>query len=260
MPIVELERRGNVAVVTLNRPETRNAFDGPMARALGAAVDEVESDPGVRVAVLTATVTEPRPVFCAGHDLRTIEDEFAGGDPAGTEHGGFAGFVTYPRTKPVVAAVDGLATSGGLEIVLACDLVVATRRASFALAEVRWNLVAGAGGLFRLPRAVGRATAMDMLLTGEAIDAERAYQLGLVSSLVDGDALGAALDRAERIAAAGPVAVSQSRRVADLACALGERELWAENARAIEAVSGTEDLAAGLAAFTTRSIPRFSGR
>jgi enoyl-CoA hydratase len=259
MSIVKLERRGHVAVITLNRPDVRNAFDGPMARALGAAVDEVEADADIRVSVLTATVTEPRPVFCAGHDLRTIEDEFSGGDTAATEHGGFAGFVTHPRTKPVVAAVDGLATSGGLEIVLACDLVVASPRSSFALAEARWNLIAGAGGLFRLPWAVGRATAMDMLLTGEPIDAARAHALGLVGTMAD-DPLKAALARAEVIAANGPQAVTASRRVCDLAFSLPESELWKANDAALATIAHSDDLAVGLAAFSSRTTPTFSGR
>ncbi|WP_300400443.1 enoyl-CoA hydratase-related protein [Nocardioides sp.] len=260
MSSVAVEKHGHVAVVRLNRPEARNAFDGPLARALGAAVDQVEEDPQLRVAVLTAAVTEPRPVFCAGHDLRTIEDEFGGGDQAATERGGFAGFVTYPRTKPWVAAVDGLATSGGLEIVLACDLVVATRRSSFALAEVRWGLVAGAGGLFRLPQAVGRAAAMDMLLTGEPIGASRAHQLGLVGTLVDGDALATALDRARRVAAAGPLAVRASRRVCDRSFSLGEEQLWHESDRALAEIMGSDDLAVGLAGFATRTTPTFAGR
>jgi len=259
MSIVELERRGRVAVITLNRPEVRNAFDGPMARALGAAVDEVEADPEIRAAVLTATVTEPRPVFCAGHDLRTIEDEIAGEETAATERGGFAGFVTYPRTKPVVAAVDGLATSGGLEIVLACDLVVASPRSSFALAEARWNLIAGAGGLFRLPWAVGRATAMDMLLTGEPIDAARAHTLGLVGTLAE-DPLRAALARADVIAANGPQAVAASRRVCDMAFSVPEEELWRANDDAFAAIAHSDDLAVGLAAFSSRTTPEFTGR
>lgn len=259
MSLVLLERRGPVAVITLNRPEIRNAFDGPMARALGAAVDEVEADPDLLVSVLAATVTEPRPVFCAGHDLRTIEDEFAGGEQAATERGGFAGITTYARTKPVVAAVDGLATSGGLEIVLSCDLVVATRRSSFALAEVRWNLVAGAGGLFRLPWAVGRATAMDMLLTGEALDAERAHQLGLVGTLVDTDVVAAAVAKAERIATNGPRAVSESRRVADLAFGASNDDLWAASERAIEVIGVAEDLRAGVAAWSGRGTPAAAG-
>ncbi|MBS42474.1 MAG: enoyl-CoA hydratase [Nocardioides sp.] len=263
MALVHLERRDDVAVITLDRPEARNAVNGPLARALGAAVVEVEADPVLRVAVLTGRVTEPRPVFCAGHDLRTIDDEVSGGDRAATERGGFAGFVTYPRTKPVVAAVDGLATSGGLELVLACDLVVATRRASFALAEVRWNLVAGAGGLFRLAWAVGRATAMDMLLTGEAITAERAHQLGLVGTLVEGgqpEVVEAAVARARLVAAAGPAAVRASRRVCDRAFSLPEDALWQENQRALDDVLGSDDLVEGLQAFADRRTPTFTGR
>jgi enoyl-CoA hydratase len=203
-------RRDGIAVITLNRPEVRNAFDADMAQALGSAIDELEGDPDLRVGILRATITEPRPVFCAGHDLRTIEIERSGGPRAETDRGGFAGIVTYPRAKPLIAAIDGLATAGGLEIVLACDLVVATRRSSFALAEVRWSLFAGAGGLFRLPWALGRATAMDLILTGDELPAQRAYELGLVGTLVDDDADAAAMERARRIAANGALAVTVS--------------------------------------------------
>jgi enoyl-CoA hydratase len=252
MAIVEFERRGPIGVITLNRPEIRNAVDFPMAQALGAAIDTLEQDPDLRVGILQATVTEPRPVFCAGHDLRTIESERDGGDRAETERGGFGGIVLYPRSKPLIAAVDGLATSGGLEIVLACDLVVATARSSFALAEVKWNVLAGAGGLFRLPWAIGRATAMDMILTGAPIDATRAHQLGLVSTLVESDVLDAALTRATLIAANGSVAVSASRQVAEQAFSLSEAELWAENEKAIEKVIYSPELVAGIASFATR--------
>jgi enoyl-CoA hydratase len=253
MAIVTMDRRGAVAVITLNRPETRNAFDAEMAQALGSVIDELESDAELKAGVLQATITEPRPVFCAGHDLRTIEDERDGGPRAETERGGFGGVVTYPRSKPLLAAVDGLATSGGLEIVLACDLVVATTRSSFALAEVKWGLIAGAGGLFRLPWAVGRAAAMDMILTGAPMPADRAYQLGLVSTLVESDAEGTALALAQRIAANGAVAVSASLQVADKAFALSEDELWLENSKAIEKIMHSAELVAGVAAFANRA-------
>ena len=253
MAIVDVERRGAVGIITLNRPETRNAIDFEMAQALGAAVEAVERDPDLRVGILRATITEPRPVFCAGHDLRTIESERDGGPRAETELGGFGGLVRYPRTKTLIAAVDGLATSGGLEIVLACDLVVATERSSFALAEVKWGVLAGAGGLFRLPWAVGRATAMDMITTGTPIDAVRAYQLGLVSTLVQTDVLDAALDRARLIAANGAGAVSASREVANLAFSLGETELWAETEKAISKIIHSPELVAGMAAFANRN-------
>jgi enoyl-CoA hydratase len=253
MPIITLERRGAVAIITLNRPEIRNAFDSPMAKALGAAIAELEADPELRVGILTAAVTEPRPVFCAGHDLRTIEDERDGGERAETEDGGFAGITQLTRTKPLIAAVDGLATSGGLEIVLACDLVVATRRSSFALAEVRWGLVAGAGGLFRLPWAVGRSVAMDMILTGEPIGAERAYALGLVSTLADTDVLSAAMQRAELIASHPPTGIAASLYVAAQAFGRSEADLWRENDTAIQMVLSSDELTAGLESFTGRN-------
>ncbi|WP_329410329.1 enoyl-CoA hydratase-related protein [Nocardia vinacea] len=252
MSIVEFERRGRIGIITLNRPETRNAFDSQMAKALGAAVDELEADAALRVGILSATVTEPRPVFSSGHDLRTMEDERDGGERAETELGGFAGIVRYPRKKPLVAAVDGLATSGGLEVVLACDLVVATARSSFALAEVKWGLIAGAGGLFRLPWAIGRAPAMDAILTGTPISAERAYQLGLVSTFVNADAVGAAIERAELIAGHAPLGVALSREVAAKAFSLSEQELWAENDRAGWEVMRSPELVEGVAAFTQR--------
>ena len=149
-----------------------------------AAIDRMEDDPEVWVGVLRAnTEGQERPVFCAGADLKAIN----AGEGATPQHraGGFAGFAYRERRKPVIVAVDGLATAGGCEIVLASDLVVATTRSAFGLAEVKRNLVAGAGGLFRLPRAIGRAAAMEAILTGEPIPAERAYQLGLVNRLVE---------------------------------------------------------------------------
>ncbi len=251
MSLVTLERRGPIAIITLDRPDIRNAFDHPMAQALGAALAQVEDDPELRVAILTATVTEPRPVFCAGHDLRTIEDERDGGARAETSAGGFAGVTQLTRTKPLIAAVDGLATSGGLEIVLSCDLVVATRRSSFALAEVRWGLVAGAGGMFRLPWAIGRATAMDMILTGQPIDAERAYALGLVSTLTDSDVVSAAIERAEFIAAHPSTAVAASMFVAAQAFGQSTDDLWVANDTAIGMIMHSDDLTAGLASFAT---------
>jgi enoyl-CoA hydratase len=160
-----------IGVITLNRPEARNAVDRELASALETAVDRLEADPDLRVGVLAANVDgQARPVFCAGADLKVIR-ETGTAATLDTERGGFAGFVDRERTKPIVVAVDGLATAGGMEIVLAADVVVASTRASFGLAEVRHNLVAAAGGLFRLPRAIGRAPAMDAILTGEPIDA-----------------------------------------------------------------------------------------
>ncbi|MCW5832927.1 MAG: enoyl-CoA hydratase/isomerase family protein [Labilithrix sp.] len=251
---------GHVAVITLNRPEARNAVNGAVATGLEAAVDRVEDDPNVRVGVLVAnTEGQERPVFSAGADLKAI----SAGQRATlyTERGGFAGFVYRQRSKPLIVAVDGLATAGGLEIVLAADLVVASHRSSFGLAEVKRNLIAAAGGLFRLPRAIGAAVAMDAILTGEPIGAQRAYDLGLVSRLVAPDAtFNEALRLAGRIAENAPLAVRASRRVV-LAAATGDDEsLKQMSDELLEEVLDSEDAREGLAAFVEKRPPRWRGR
>ena len=157
---VTYEARDQVGIITLNRPEARNAVNGDVAAAMESAIDRLEADDSVWVAILTAnTGDQERPVFCAGADLKALQS--GDGASLATERGGFAGYVYRERRKPVIVAVDGLATAGGCEIVLASDLVVASRRSAFGLAEVKRNLVAAAGGLFRLPRAIGRAPAME---------------------------------------------------------------------------------------------------
>jgi len=250
MSIVTFVESDHVAVITLNRPEARNAINPDMANALGAAIDRLEGDPNLRVGVLAATITEPRPVFCAGNDLRSVDGEQ--GEQSITPRGGFAGLINYPRTKPIVAAVDGLATSGGCEIVLACDLVVATMRSSFAVAEIRWDLAALAGGVIRLPRLLGRATAMDMILTGQPISAERAYQLGLVSTLTEGDVLAAAMERATIIAGFHPDTIKINLETAHKAATLHEDELWEANAHAADLIFNSPNFKAGLTAFAQR--------
>src|SRR5688572_17534493 len=159
--MVDYEIRGRVAVLTLNRPEARNAVNGELANALEAALDRMEDDPEVWVGILTGA----GPVFSAGADLKAIA---AGkGNELGTKRGGFAGLVQRERTKPLIAAVDGPALAGGCELVLACDVVVASREARFGLPEVKRSLVASAGGLVKLPRVLPPRVAMQMLLTGD---------------------------------------------------------------------------------------------
>src|SRR4051794_3858731 len=178
--MVDYEVQGRIALITLNRPEARNAVNGEVAQGMEKAIDAFEADPEVWVGIIRAnTAGQPRPVFSAGADLKAVNS--GSGNALSTDKGGFGGIAYRDRVKPIIAAVDGLATAGGCEIVLACDLVVATTRSSFGLAEVKRNLVAGAGGLFRLPRAIGRSAAMEAVLTGEPIPAERAHQLGLGS-------------------------------------------------------------------------------
>jgi enoyl-CoA hydratase/carnithine racemase len=258
--IVTYEATGRVAVITLNRPEARNAVNGALANGLEAAIDRLEGDEEVWVATLRAnTDGQDRPVFSAGADLKEIN---AGrGATLNTERGGFAGFVYRERRKPVIAAVDGLATAGGCEIVLAADLVVATTRSAFGLAEVKRNLVPGAGGLFRLPRAVGQATAMEAILTGEPIPAARAHALGMVSRLVEpGEADAEAMRLAERITRCAPLAVWESRAVVRAAASSDDETLKRMTDHAMRVVMRSEDLAEGLTAFIEKRAPQWKGR
>jgi enoyl-CoA hydratase len=250
-----------IGVITLNRPAARNAVNREMAFALEAAVDRLEEDPEVWVGVLAAnTAGQERPVFCAGADLKVIGET---GDAAtlDTERGGFAGFAYRERAKPIVVAVDGLAVAGGLEIVLAADLVVSTTRSAFGLAEVKHNLIAGAGGLFRLPRAIGRIAAMDAILTGEPIDARRAYELGLVSRLVEpGDALTEAVRAARQVAAAGPLAVRASRRVVVAVASEDDERLRRLSHTLLDEVLASADAKEGLTAFVEKRPPQWRAR
>lgn len=218
--MVRLERTGSVAVVTLDRPEVRNAIDFPTAVAIDEALGEFEADDGVEAVVLAAT----GPVFCAGSDLKAkARNERR---PI-TERGGFAGLVRWPRTKPLIAAVDGLALGGGFELVLASDLVVAGPRAVFGLPEVKHGIVAGGGGLFRLPQRLPLAVAASVILRGETIDAHEALRWGLVTEVVEA---GSARDRAEHVAAElcgeRALAVRESLRVIRTAVTTGEDRLW----------------------------------
>ena len=258
--MVEYEVIGRIAVITLNRPEARNAINGEVAIAMEAAIDKMEEDDEVWVGVLRAnTEGQERPVFCAGADLKAINS--GQGATLTTTKGGFAGLVYRDRKKPLIAAVDGLATAGGCEIVLACDMVVASSRSSFGLAEAKRNLIAGAGGLYRLPHAIGRNVAMELILTGEPLAAERAHELGLVNQLVEpGQAYDAAMALAGQVTAAAPMAVWESRKVVLASTYEDEATLRKMTNEAFGRVMGSEDLKEGLTAFIEKRPPNWQGR
>ncbi|GIU83503.1 MAG: putative enoyl-CoA hydratase/isomerase [Acidimicrobiales bacterium] len=252
---VQFEKRGNTALVTIDRPDARNAVNGEVASGIENAIDQIEADDEIWTGILTGA----GPVFCAGADLKAINS----GQAASlmTERGGFAGIVTRERTKPIIAAVDGPALAGGCEIVLACDLVVASREATFGIPEVKRCLVAAAGGLFRLPRQLPLKVALEMGLTGDPISAERAWQLGLVNVLCEpGKAVDEAFALAERINANAPVAVRETRRLMLSLPSQDDAKAIEESGRAMAKVMSSEDFAEGITAFIEKRPPRWKGR
>jgi enoyl-CoA hydratase len=253
--MVDYEVIGRAAVLTINRPEARNAVNGEVAAAMEAAIDRLEADDEVWVGIVTGT----GPVFCAGADLKAI----AAGQAADltTKRGGFAGIAHRERAKPMIAAVDGPALAGGTEIVLSCDLVVASTNATFGIPEVKRSLVAAAGGLFRLPRALPAAIALELAMTGDPISAERAAHFGLINELVEpGQAKAAALALAERITANAPIAVRQSRKVVMAALSANDDELWKTTYEAMAVATSTEDFQEGPRAFIEKRAPVWKGR
>lgn len=246
---------GRVATFTLDRPDQRNAVDPGLTAALADAVARFEADPEVWVGVLTGA----GPNFCAGADLKALA---AGrGAELSTRAGGFAGFVRFPRSKPVIAAVRGFALAGGTELVLACDLVVAAQDAAFGLPEVTRGIVAAAGGLFRLPRAIPPARARELVLTGDRLPAEEAYRLGMVNRLVpEGEVLTEARALADRICRNAPVAVRESLAVLRDAAELTEGQGWERSARAMDRARQSEDAQEGPRAFAEKRAPKWTGR
>ncbi|CAN5854293.1 crotonase/enoyl-CoA hydratase family protein [soil metagenome] len=257
--MVDYELQGHVALLTINRPEARNAVNGAVANGMEEAIDRLEADDDAWVGILTGAPSERGHIFCAGADLKAINS--GEGASLATERGGFAGIVQRERTKPIIAAVDGPALAGGTEIVLACDLVVAAQSATFGVPEVKRALIAGAGALFRMPRKLPRNVAMEMILTGDPISAERAHHHGMVNELcADGEAKERARALAERIAANAPLAVRESRFVM-LAATDAEDEVgWRLSLEGMGKMMQTEDLGEGLTAFIEKRPPAWKGR
>ena len=256
---IDVERDGHVAVITINRPEARNALDPEHDEALGAAVAAFEADDDLRVAVLTGAGDT---VFSAGADLKKLIPPFRDRVRAGERPPwNFGGFTAVERSKPMIAAVNGHALAGGCEMALACDIRLASPNATIGLAETKWAIIPGAGGTVRLPRSVPLGLAMEMILTGDPIDAAEAHRVGLVNRVVPAESLRSeALALARRIAARGPVAVRAAR--ASVLEGLGTDGPTAmENEfRHFLEVLRTDDAVEGSTAFTEKRDPVYRGR
>jgi enoyl-CoA hydratase len=251
---VHYEVTGRTALVTIDRPEARNAVDEEVAEGLERAVDRVEADPEVWIAVLCGAP----PAFSAGADLKAIAAR--GVAATVTERGGFAGFVRRERTKPFIAAVEGPAVAGGFEIVLACDLVVASVDAVFGIPEVKRSLIAAGGGVLRLGWKLPPNVAMECALTGDPLTAEAAHRYGLVNELTEpGAAVEAAFALAERVCANAPVAVRESRRLV-AAADPADPDGWRAMEEGLGRIVGSEDYREGLEAFAEKRPPSWRGR
>jgi len=253
---VTRERRGAVEVLTINRPDARNAINGAVSARLGTALDQLATDPAVAVVVLTGAGDK---AFSAGMDLKA----FAAGEAASIVDapGGFGGIARRSFPKPLIAAVNGAALAGGFEMMLACDMVVAADHARFGIPEVSRGLIAGAGALIRLPKRVPPAIALEMALTGDPIDAVRAAELGLVNRVVPADRLmEEALALAERIAQNAPLAVTTSKDLLLRAADLAEADAWVLNDEAFPRISRSADAMEGSVAFAEKRAPRWQGR
>ncbi|BDB44491.1 MULTISPECIES: enoyl-CoA hydratase-related protein [Mycobacterium] len=253
------ERRGNVMIITINRPEARNAINGSVSIAVGDALEEAQHDPEVRAVVITGAGDKS---FCAGADLKAIARRENLYHPDHPEYG-FAGYVHHFIDKPTIAAVNGTALGGGTELALASDLVVADERAQFGLPEVKRGLIAAAGGVFRIMDHLPRKVAMQLLMTGEPLSAADALRWGLINEVVKGPVLDAALALAARVTCNAPLSVQASKRIAygvDDGVVTGDEPGWDRTVREMKTLIRTEDAREGPLAFAEKREPVWKAR
>jgi enoyl-CoA hydratase len=241
--VVLTERRDGVLIVTLNRPDARNAVNSAVAQGIADALDVLDDDDALQVGVLTGAGKG----FSAGMDLRA----FVQGERPYVEGRGFAGITQRAARKPLIAAVEGFAVAGGFEIALSCDLIVASRGTRFGIPEVKRGLIAGAGGLLRIPQRVPHGIAMEMALTGDLMQAERGYELGLVNRLTEpGGALDGALELAAAVSVNGPLALTASKEILLQVRDWSEAEFWERQAPTVDRIFASEDAREGATALT----------
>src|SRR5215207_7120754 len=244
---------GGVLTITFNRPQARNAVNQALAEGVAAALDRLDGEDDLRIGIVTGAGG----TFCAGMDLKA----FVAGERPWVGDRGFAGITQRAARKPLIAAVEGYALAGGFEVALSCDLIVAARDARFGIPEVKRGLVAGAGGLIRLPKRIPYHLAMELALTGEPVDAPRAMDLGIVNRLAEpGEALAAAHELAAQIARNAPLALSASKAIVQRAGEWTEDEAWQRQDEIVRPVFGSEDALEGARAFAEKREPRWRTR
>jgi enoyl-CoA hydratase len=251
--VVLAEQRDHVLIITINRPEVRNAINRAVSQAIAAALDDLDADDGLAVGVITGAGG----TFCSGMDLKA----FVAGEDIAIPERGLAGIAQRPPRKPMIAAVEGWALAGGCEVALACDLIVAAEDARFGIPEVKRGLIAAAGGLLRLPRRVPPAVAMELALTGEPITAVAAHHFGLVNRLTSsGGALDEALALAASITCNGPLALTVTKQILDFATNVTVTEGFELQQPLVDAVVASHDAREGSVAFAEKRPPVWTGR
>lgn len=242
-----------IMTVTLNRPKAKNAANRAVAEGIAAAMDELDSNDSIHVAIITGAGG----TFCAGMDLKA----FVSGEMPVVEGRGFAGLTESPPRKPLIGAIEGYALAGGLELAISCDLLVTADDAKFGIPEVKRGLAAAAGGLMKLPRQIPSRLAMELAITGDFITAQRAYEIGLVNQVVpSGTALDAAKALAARIVANGPLAVAISKQVIQESANWSDDEMWQKQQELVMPVFGSEDAMEGSIAFAEKRAPNWKGK
>ncbi len=246
------EVEGNVLIVTINRPAAKNAVNRAVAEGVAAAMERLDAESDLRCAVLTGAGG----TFCAGMDLKA----FLRGEMPAVEGRGFGGLAEQSPKKPIVAAVDGYALAGGMELALACDLIVASASSMFGIPETKRGLAAAAGGLMRLPRQIPPRIAMELALTGDFITAQRAYEIGFINQITEGPSLEAAKALAARIAQNGPLALMASKAIIRESHEWSEAEMWQKQTAYTMPVFASQDAREGAAAFAEKRKPNWQGK